>query len=179
MNAMQDELNAFERYYNNKKNFNTAETQEAFKEKNITPLKEAIDRLQEVIDQYDETRELIEELKTNIEDAYIEWQTQNYEKLTYSLEIKTTVNDNDLSLLEYKINKISDNVYKAAELLSDYFSGTLGEDLTGKFGLTTQAVENQLSAFKDLDKAYQLYRRIIGDLYIFIRKSWNFRRFKI
>lgn len=155
MNAMQDELNAFERYYNNKKNFNTAETQEAFKEKNITPLKEAIDRLQEVIDQYDETRELIEELKTNIEDAYIEWQTQNYEKLTYSLEIKTTVNDNDLSLLEYKINKISDNVYKAAELLSDYFSGTLGEDLTGKFGLTTQAVENQLSAFKDLDEAYQ------------------------
>ncbi len=155
MNAMQDELNAFERYYNNKKNFNTEETQEAFKEKNITPLKEAIDRLQEAIDQYDETRELIEELKTNIEDAYIEWQTQNYEKLTYSLEIKTTINDNDLSLLEYKINKISDNVYKAAELLSDYFSGTLGEDLTGKFGLTTQAVENQLSAFKDLDEAYQ------------------------
>ena len=155
MNAMQDELNAFERYYNNKKNFNTEETQEKFKENNITPLKEAIDRLQEAIDQYDETRELIEELKTNIEDAYIEWQTQNYEKLTYSLEIKTTVNDNDLSLLEYKINKISDNVYKAAELLSDYFSGTLGEDLTGKFGLTTQAVENQLSAFKDLDKAYQ------------------------
>ena len=155
MNAMQDELNAFERYYNNKKNFNTEETQEKFKEKNITPLKEAIDRLQEAIDQYDETRELIEELKTNIEDAYIEWQTQNYEKLTYSLEIKTTINDNDLSLLEYKINKISDNVYKAAELLSDYFSGTLGEDLTGKFGLTTQAVDNQLSAFKDLDKAYQ------------------------
>ena len=155
MNAMQDELNAFERYYNNKKNFNTEETQEAFKEKNITPLKEAIDRLQEAIDQYDETRELIEELKTNIEEAYIDWQTQNYEKLTYSLEIKTTVNDNDLSLLEYKINKISDNVYKAAELLSDYFSGTLGEDLTGKFGLTTQAVENQLSAFKDLDEAYQ------------------------
>ena len=155
MNAMQDELNAFERYYNNKKNFNTEETQEKFKENNITPLKEAIDRLQEAIDQYDETRELIEELKTNIEDAYIEWQTQNYEKLTYSLEIKTTVNDNDLSLLEYKINKISDNVYKAAELLSDYFSGTLGEDLTGKFGLTTQAVENQLSAFKDLDEAYQ------------------------
>ena len=155
MNAMQDELNAFERYYNNKKNFNTEETQEKFKENNITPLKEAIDRLQEAIDQYDETRELIEELKTNIEEAYIEWQTQNYEKLTYSLEIKTTVNDNDLSLLEYKINKISDNVYKAAELLSDYFSGTLGEDLTGKFGLTTQAVENQLSAFKDLDKAYQ------------------------
>lgn len=155
MNAMQDELNAFERYYNNKKNFNTEETQEAFKEKNITPLKEAIDRLQEAIDQYDETRELIEELKTNIEDAYIEWQTQNYEKLTYSLEIKTTINDNDLSLLEYKINKISDNVYKAAELLSDYFSGALGEDLTGKFGLTTQAVENQLSAFKDLDEAYQ------------------------
>ena len=44
-------------------------------------------------------------------------------------------------LLEYKINKISDNVYKAAELLSDYFSGTLGKDLTGKFGLRTQAVE--------------------------------------
>ena len=155
MNAMQDELNAFERYYNNKKNFNTEETQEKFKENNITPLKEAIDRLQEAIDQYDETRELIEELKTNIEEAYIEWQTQNYEKLTYSLEIKTTVNDNDLSLLEYKINKISDNVYKAAELLSDYFSGTFGEDLTGKFGLTTHAVESQLSAFKDLDKAYQ------------------------
>ena len=155
MNALQEELNAFERYYNNTKNFKTEEGQSAFRENNITPLAEAISRLQEAIDQYDETRELIEELKENIEDAYIEWQTQNYEKLTYSLEIKTTINDNDLSLLEYKINKISDNVYKAAELLSDYFSGTLGEDLTGKFGLTTQAVENQLSAFKDLDEAYQ------------------------
>ena len=155
MKALQDELNAFERYYNNSKNFNDEESQNEFKEKNIDPLKEAIDRYQEALDQYDETRELIEELKDSIEESFITLQDENYERLNYSLELKVAVNENDLSLLEYNMNKMSDNVYKAAEMLGDYFNGDLNNDLTGKFGLTTEAVKDQTKYFEELTDAYQ------------------------
>ena len=151
MTALEDELNFYESVYNNPKNFNTEETQNAYKEKYITPLADAINRLQSAIDQYDETRELIQELKDNINEAYTEWLDLNYEKLTYSLEIKVTVNDNDLTYLDHKISQIEDDIYKTAEVLDYYFSGT-GDT---KLKLLNEAITIQTNNFKELDKAYQ------------------------
>ena len=123
MKALQDQLNAYERVYNSKKNFGNEESQSKYKEKIIDPLKEKIDALQEAIDQYDETRELVEELKDQIDDAYNEWQTANYERLQYALEINVSINDNQLKRLDYYFNKVSNNVYKAAEAFDMYFTG--------------------------------------------------------
>ena len=151
MKALQEELNLYEAVYNNPKNFNTEESQNKYKEKYITPLADAINRLQSAIDQYDETRELIEELKDNINEAYTKWQDLNYEKLTYSLEIKVTVNDNDLEYLNHKISQIEDDIYKTAEVLDYYFSGS-GDT---KLKLINEAITIQTNNFKNLDKAYQ------------------------
>lgn len=151
MTALQDELNFYESVYNNPKNFNTEETQNEYKEKYITPLADAINRLQSAIDQYDETRELIQELKDNINEAYTEWLDLNYEKLTYSLEIKVTVNDNDLTYLDHKISQVEDDIYKTAEILDYYFSGK-GDT---KLKLLNEAITIQTNNFKALDKEYQ------------------------
>ena len=151
MKALQDELNLYEAVYNNPKNFNTEESQNEYKDKYITPLSEAIDRLQSAIDQYDETRELIQELKDNINEAYTQWLDLNYEKLTYSLEIKTTVNDNDLQYLEHKISQIQDNIYKTAEILDYYFSGS-GDT---KLNTLNEAINIQTNNFKTLTQEYQ------------------------
>lgn len=151
MQALQDELNFYESVYNEPKNFNNEEAQNKYKEKYITPLSDAINRLQSAIDQYDQTRELIEELKDSINDAYTEWQDLNYDKLTYSLEIKVTVNDNDLNYLNHKLSQVEDDIYKAAEVLDYYFSGS-GDT---KLKLINEAITIQTNNFKNLDKAYQ------------------------
>ena len=148
MTALQNELNELENMYNNFKG--TKENQDKFKEEKITPVAEAINRLKEAIDQYDETRELIEELKDQIEEAYTQWQDTNYEKLTYSLELKVTVNDNELKYLENKLNSLSDNVYKAAESLDYYFSNTT----ENKLNLTTRAISDYTEHIKELTEEY-------------------------
>jgi hypothetical protein len=71
--------------------------------------------LQSAIDQYDDTRELIEDLDNDLDEKFYEWQDNNYEMLTYELEIKLELNEDDLKIIDYYLNKISDDFYKMAE----------------------------------------------------------------
>jgi hypothetical protein len=46
----------------------------------------------------------------------------HYEKLTYEVEVKIKLDENDTKKLEYYFDKLSDNIYKAAEALG-YLQG--------------------------------------------------------
>jgi FtsZ-binding cell division protein ZapB len=62
-------------------------------QKTIEDLKEKADNLKEAISQYDETKELIEDLDNELVDKMNAWQDNNYEILTYELELKLEIND--------------------------------------------------------------------------------------
>lgn len=95
-----------------------------YKEKYVEPLQDAINDLKDAISQYDETKDLIQELKNTLRENLYELQDLAYEKLTYKLEIKLEIRDNELKMLEHYFDKLSDNVYKRSEALAKIWSKT-------------------------------------------------------
>lgn len=77
-----------------------------------------------LIEQYEETLELIQELEDQIEDNQDEIMAKNYEKLTVEVEYKVQLDENELKKLDYFFNKLSDNIYKAAEAFG-YLQGQI------------------------------------------------------
>lgn len=107
---------------NKANSFSTKDAQDAYKEATLDPIQEKINELKDAIKQYEDTRDLVEELTDNIQDKINEWQDRNYQMLTYEVEIKVQLDENDTKKLEYYFDKLSDNIYKAAEALG-YLQG--------------------------------------------------------
>lgn len=82
------------------------------------------ENFKKLIEQYEETLELIQDLEDQIEDNQDEIMAKNYEKLTVEVEYKVQLDENELKKLDYFFNKLSDNIYKAAEAFG-YLQGQI------------------------------------------------------
>lgn len=102
--------------------FSTKDAQDAYKEATLDPIQKKIDKLKDAISQYEDTRDLVEKLTDDIQDKINEWQDRNYQMLTYEVEVKVQLDENDTKKLEYYFDKLSDNIYKAVEALG-YLQG--------------------------------------------------------
>lgn len=111
----------------------------------IDKIQEKIDKIKEAISQYDETKELIEDLENEELEKLYQWQDANYDMLNYELEIKISIEESDLELVEYYLNKVQDNIYKTAEAFG-YMN-----DMTDNY--TNQLAAQQAYA-KQLEKDY-------------------------
>lgn len=107
---------------NKANSFSTKDAQDVYKEATLDPIQEKINKLKDAIKQYEDTRDLVEELTDDIQDKINEWQDRNYQMLTYEVEIKVQLDENDTKKLEYYFDKLSNNIYKAAEALG-YLQG--------------------------------------------------------
>lgn len=107
---------------NKANSFSTKDAQDAYKEATLDPIQEKINELKDAIKQYEDTRDLVEELTDDIQDKINEWQDRNYQMFTYEVEVKVQLDENDTKKLEYYFDKLSDNIYKAAEALG-YLQG--------------------------------------------------------
>lgn len=111
----------------------------------IDAIQEKIDLLKKAIAQFDKTRELLEDTENEIQGASYKWQDNNYEQLSYKLELKIDIEDAELKRLDYFLNKFSDDFYKMAE------SAALMQD-------KIQPASNILGDYKEnvneLNKAY-------------------------
>ena len=118
MDKLQNELDKHVDKMNKQKN---EDKQNAYKEKYIDPIEETIDGIQSLVDQYEETYEEMLSQIDDWQDKYNEILDNNYEKITYQIELDTTISDNAESLLDYYLDKIEDNSYKVGELFNLYF----------------------------------------------------------
>ena len=105
-----------------------------------------IETLKTAISQYDETRELSEDLSSEIQDKFYEWQDNNYEQLTYKLELQVEINDRDLEALEYYLSKTEDDFYKQAEGIGY---------LTQQFGIYNDKLEDNQNHLANLQQEYK------------------------
>lgn len=96
----------------------TQEEQQAYEENVIKPIEDKIAALREAIAQYDATLATIREIDNSADDKFYEWQSNNYEQLSYKLEVDIDLNDAELKLLDLQLNRISDDLYSVAEAMT-------------------------------------------------------------
>lgn len=142
MTDLWNQLHAAEQTYNS---FATKEEQDAYQESTLDPLNKKIEEIKNLIDTYDNTQDLLVEVDNQIRDALNEWQDQNYEILTYKIELQIEINDLEQERLDYYLNKYEDDFYKMAESMA----------LTGdSFPLLT----NNLATYKnEMEQLNQVY----------------------
>ena len=116
----------------------------------IDKIQERIDALKEAISQYDETRELIEDLDNDLDEKFYQWQDNNYEMLTYELEIKINLNDDELKVIDYYLSKISDDFYQMAEAAALM----VGQDGNDQLSVYRDNLSNYGDQVKSLEDAY-------------------------
>lgn len=118
----------------------------------IDNIQKRIDSLKEAMAQYDETRELIEDLDNQLDEKLYEWQDKNYEMLTYKLEIQLELNDNDMKMIDYYLNKVSDNFFQMAEaaaLMTSALDSALGTSQWDIYITNLANYEKHLNSLKD------------------------------
>lgn len=84
--------------------------------------KATTDKQREALEQYEKTLDKLKEQEETLIDLKNTIQELHYEKLTYEVEVKIKLDENDTKKLEYYFDKLSDNIYKAAEALG-YLQG--------------------------------------------------------
>lgn len=125
---------------------NASESEQA----RIDKIQERIDALKDAMSQYDETRELIEDLDNELDEKFYQWQDNNYEMLTYELEIKLELNEDELKLIDYYLNKISDDFYQMAEAAALMVGG----DGVSQLEMYTSSLSNYEDHVNSLKEAY-------------------------
>lgn len=157
---------AQETYYG----FKTKDEQDKFKENTLDELERKINELKDAIKQYDETNKTIEEINKEIQERIYEWQDNNYKELTYKLELDIQVDDNELKALEYYFDKLSNNIYKAAEAftyLKDQFTPVIQElkDYEDFYNSINAAYNNgEISQSDFIDGMQDSYDSILDNL---------------
>ena len=112
MESLYNQLASAEAYYNS---LGTGEEQDAYEETILDPLKDKIEAVEEAMDLYEESKELFEQLGIDIEDLEDQIMQNNYDIIMKGLELKITMNEKDLEMIDYYLSKIEDDFYSMAE----------------------------------------------------------------
>lgn len=118
----------------------------------IDNIQKRIDSLKEAMAQYDETRELIEDLDNQLDEKLYKWQDKNYEMLTYKLEIQLELNDDDMKMIDYYLDKVSDDFFQMAEaaaLMTSALDSALGTSQWDIYVTNLANYEKHLNSLKD------------------------------
>ena len=104
------------------------------------------DNVKNAADQYDETREEDRENENAEQEARERIQDNNADILSYELELKITINDNEMKKLEYYLSKTEDDFYQMAEA-AEIMLGSMNPDNLGEGGQLGVYLQN----LKDLE----------------------------
>ena len=76
--------------------------------------------LKETLQQYEDSIDLSEEAKRTLREYISQIQGLNYEKITLKIELQASIDEVDMSNIDYYIEKMSDSYYKQAEVFTYY-----------------------------------------------------------
>lgn len=149
MDALARELINAENHMNS---LATQEEQDAYEETILKPLREKIKELEAAIALYEESLETAEETDQKIQEALDQKMQNNFDKIIGELEINIAINERDLEILDYYLNKIEDDFYAAAEAAA-LMVGQLDSSSTmgGQMGEYFQQLKEYSNALDELN----------------------------
>ena len=121
-------------------------------QKKVETVKEAYENLAEGLTKIEDTRDELLETNERIAENLRNQQDAYFEKLSYKIEVKLEINDQDLTLLQHYYDKISDQAYKRAEAIQYLWSSAGGDNEIAK---TTEKLSIYNNEYKDLQAAYK------------------------
>lgn len=121
-------------------------------QKKVENIKEAYEKLAEGLTKIEDTRDELLDTNEQIAENLRNQQDAYFEKLSYKIEIKLEINEQDLTLLEHYYDKISDQTYKRAEAIQ-YLWQSAGNN--NEIAKTTEKLSIYNNEYKELQTAYK------------------------
>lgn len=129
---------------------------EAYEENVLSKVRDTITSVEEAMELYEESKELYEELGLEAEDIANQIKENNYRIISEGLELRITLNEDDLELIEYQLGKLEEDFYNMAESIAIMVgSGTanLGGDGT-QLGEYIDNLNHYKNTMEELERAY-------------------------
>ena len=129
---------------------------EAYEENVLSRIRDTITSVEDAMELYEESKELYEELGLEAEDIANQIKENNYRIISEGLELRITLNEDDLELIEYQLGKLEDDFYSMAESIALMVgSGTanLGGDGT-QLGEYIDNLNHYKNTMEELERAY-------------------------
>lgn len=105
----------------------------------------AYNNFKDQVSQYEESLDLLKEQQQALIDIQNQIQDNNYEKLTYKLELEMIINDNEMKELDYYFEKMEGDIEKAVEAFGI---------LQDKLDTTSEKLFDYEDHFNSLEQAY-------------------------
>ena len=100
-----------------KQKFNASAQEDGDKEA-LEAAEKEYEKKMKLLEQYEETLDGVRQSEAAYQEAFMNWQDSNFEKLNYKLELKIDINDDKLEMADYYLGKMSDDVYSMGESLA-------------------------------------------------------------
>ena len=129
---------------------------EAYEENVLSRIRDTITSVEDAMELYEESKELYEELGLEAEDIANQIKENNYRIISEGLELRITLNEDDLELIEYQLGKLEDDFYSMAEaiaLIVGSGTATLGGDGT-QLGEYIDNLNHYKNTMEELERAY-------------------------
>ena len=129
---------------------------EAYEENILSQIRDKITSVEDAMALYEESKELYEELGLEAEDIANQIKENNYRIISEGLELRITLNEDDLELIEYQLGKLEEDFYSMAEaiaLMVGSGTATLGGDGT-QLGEYIDNLNHYKNTMEELERAY-------------------------
>ena len=129
---------------------------EAYEENVLSKIRDTITSVEDAMALYEESKELYEELGLEAEDIANQIRENNYRIISEGLELRITLNEDDLELIEYQLSKLEEDFYSMAEaiaLMVGSGTATLGGDGT-QLGEYIDNLNHYKNTMEELERAY-------------------------
>ena len=129
---------------------------EAYEENILSKIRDKITSVEDAMALYEESKELYEELGLEAEDIANQIKENNYRIISEGLELRITLNEDDLELIEYQLGKLEEDFYSMAEaiaLMVGSGTATLGGDGT-QLGEYIDNLNHYKNTMEELERAY-------------------------
>jgi hypothetical protein len=107
-----------------------------------------VEELKAAYEQYETTLDEAKDAEEQRLEKLLEIQTAYYDKLNEELEVNLSINEDDLSTIEYYLDKMADDFYKMAEAAA-LMVGSLEKLMAKQFGGQAQSYLSNLDYYKD------------------------------
>ena len=142
------------------------ETVEPEEQKRLDELDKKIEKVTSAYQQYEETLNEKAEIEQDSLDKLLQVQEEYYNLLNEEIELKMSINEDDMSLIDYYLNKIADDFYQMAEAAAILFSSDFSALGISQLDIYRSNLKIQEEAIKQLEHDRNTINSATGQTYI-------------